>query len=64
VSGFWLEPIPIEGLHVSVSLLVFATREDADKALESPAPPPAGVTQLDVQAREVFAQVRLYEAAA
>jgi hypothetical protein len=55
VSGYWLEPIAIEGLHVSVSLLVFETKEQAEKAVASAVPPMPGVTQLDVQVREVLA---------
>jgi hypothetical protein len=57
VTGYWLEPIAIQGIHVSVSLLVFETKEQAEKVAASPVPPMPGIAQLDVQVREVLAHL-------
>jgi hypothetical protein len=51
VSAYWLEPID----GVGMSIIVFETREHADKALAYPLPPLPGVTQLKVEIREVYA---------
>lgn len=53
VSGYWLEPI--DGIGTSV--LIFETKEYAEKALQYPLPPMPGVTLLNVTIREVFAHV-------
>jgi hypothetical protein len=57
VGGYWLEPITIQGTHVSVSLLVFESKEQAEKVAASPGLTLPGVTQLDVQVREVLAHL-------
>lgn len=51
VSAYWLEPVDGVGL----SVIVFATKEQAERALTYPLPPLPGVTPLTVQVREVFA---------
>lgn len=51
VSAYWLEP----GDGVGLSVIVFATKEQAERALTYPLPPLPGVTPLTVQVREVFA---------
>jgi len=38
-----------------MSIIVFETREHAEKALAYPLPPLPGVTQLKVEIREVYA---------
>jgi hypothetical protein len=53
VSGYWLEPV--DGIGTSV--LVFETKDDADRAVEYTLPPLPGVTLLDLTIREVFAHV-------
>jgi hypothetical protein len=53
VSGYWLEPVD----GVGTSVLIFATKEDADTAAAYPVPPMPGVTRLDLTIREVFAHV-------
>ena len=51
VSAYWLEPV--DGIGMSV--IVFETREHADKAVAYPLPPLPGVTPLTVEIREVYA---------
>jgi hypothetical protein len=51
VSAYWLEPV--DGIGMSV--IVFETREHAEKALAYPLPPLPGVTPLTVEIREVYA---------
>lgn len=51
VNAYWLEPV--DGIGMSV--IVFETKEDAERALAYPLPPLPGVTPLTVQVREVFA---------
>ena len=51
VSAYWLEPID----GVGMSIIVFETREHAEKALAYPLPPLPGVTQLKAEIREVYA---------
>ena len=53
VSGYWLEPI--DGIGTSV--LVFETKDHADRAAGYPLPPMPGVTLIDMTMREVFAHV-------
>ncbi len=53
VCGYWLEPID----GVGTSVLVFETKEHAQRAAEYPVPPMPGVTLLDLKLREVFAHV-------
>ena len=49
VSAYWLEPID----GVGMSIVVFETKERADKAVAYPLLP--GVTPLKVEIREVYA---------
>jgi hypothetical protein len=51
VSAYWLEPI--DGIGMSV--IVFETKEHAEKAVAYPLPPLPGVTPLTVEIREVYA---------
>ena len=51
VSAYWLEPV--DGIGMSV--IVFQTREHAERAAAYPLPPLPGVTPQTVQIREVFA---------
>lgn len=53
VSAQWLEPID----GVGMSVIVFETKEQAERALARPLPPLPGVTPLTVQIREVYASV-------
>jgi hypothetical protein len=53
VSGYWLEPVN----GIGTSVLVFETKEHAEKAAEYPVPPMPGVALLDLTVREVFAHV-------
>lgn len=53
VSGYWLEPI--DGIGTSV--LIFESKEYAERAAHYPVPPMPGVTVLDLTLREVFAHV-------
>jgi hypothetical protein len=51
VSACWLEPID----DIGMSVVVFETREHAEKAVAHPVPPLPGVTPLTVDIREVYA---------
>ncbi len=51
VNAYWLEPV--DGIGMSV--IVFETKEQAERALAYPLPPLPGVTPLTAQVREVFA---------
>jgi hypothetical protein len=51
VSAYWLEPI--DGIGMSV--IVFETKEYAEKAVAYPLPPLPGVTPLKLEIREVYA---------
>ena len=51
VSAYWLEPV--DGIGMSV--IVFDTREHAERAVAYPVPPLPGVTPLTVEIREVYA---------
>jgi hypothetical protein len=51
VSAYWLAPI--DGIGMSV--IVFQTKEHAEEALAYPLPPLPGVTRLNVEIREVYA---------
>ena len=51
VSAYWLEPI--DGIGMSV--IVFETKEHAEKAVAYPLPPLPGVTPLTLEIREVYA---------
>jgi hypothetical protein len=51
VSAYWLEPV--DGIGLSV--IVFETKDHAEKALAYPLPPLPGVTPLKVEIREVYA---------
>jgi hypothetical protein len=51
VSAYWLEPV--DGIGLSV--IVFETKDHAEKALAYPLPPLPGVTPLKVEVREVYA---------
>lgn len=51
VCGYWLEPID----GVGMSIVVFETKEHADKAVACPLPPRPGVTPLKAGIREVYA---------
>ncbi len=53
VSGYWLEPVN----GIGASVLVFETKEHAEKAAEYPVPPMPDVALLDLTIREVFAHV-------
>jgi hypothetical protein len=48
-SAYWLGPID----GVGMSIVVFETKERADKAVAYPLPPLPGVTPLKVEIREV-----------
>lgn len=51
VSAYWLEPID----GIGISMIVFETKEHAEKAAAYPLPPLPGVTPLTLEVREVFA---------
>ena len=51
VSAYWLEPV--EG--VGMSVIVFETKEHAEKAAAYPLPPLPGVTPLTLEIRAVYA---------
>jgi hypothetical protein len=51
VSAYWLEPID----GVGMSVIVFETKEHAEKAVTYPLPPLPGVTPLTLDIREVYA---------
>jgi hypothetical protein len=51
VSAYWLEPIDGTGM----SVIVFETKEHAERALAYPLPPLPGVTPLTAEIREVYA---------
>ena len=51
VSAYWLEPI--DGIGMSV--IVFETKEHAEKAAAYPLPPLPGVTPRTLDIREVYA---------
>jgi hypothetical protein len=51
VAAYWLAPV--DGIGTSV--IVFDTREHADKAAAYPLPPLPGVTPLTLDIREVYA---------
>jgi len=51
VSAYWLEPID----GIGMSIIVFETKEHAEKALAYPLPPLPGVTPLTADIREVYA---------
>jgi hypothetical protein len=51
VSAYWLEPVD----GIGMSLIVFDTKQHAEKAVAYPVPPLPGVTLLTVEIREVFA---------
>lgn len=51
VSAYWLEPIDGTGM----SIIIFETKEHADRAVAYPLPPLPGVTPLTVEIREVYA---------
>jgi hypothetical protein len=53
VSGYWLEPVN----GIGTSVLVFETKEHAEKAARYPVPPMPGVALLDLRIREVVAHV-------
>ena len=53
VSGYWLEPVN----GIGTSVLVFGSREHADRAVAHPLPLLPGVTLLDLTIREVFAHI-------
>jgi len=51
VSAYWLEPVDSIGL----SVIVFETKEHAERAAAYPLPPLPGVTPLTLEIREVYA---------
>ena len=51
VSAYWLEPVDGTGM----SIIIFETREHAEKAAAYPLPPLPGVTPLTLEIREVYA---------
>jgi hypothetical protein len=51
VSAYWLEPIDGTG----ISIIIFETKEHADRAVAYPLPPLPGVTPQPVEVREVYA---------
>jgi hypothetical protein len=51
VSACWLEPID----GIGMSIIIFATKEQAEEAVASPLPPLPGVTPLTTEIREVYA---------
>jgi hypothetical protein len=51
VSAYWLGPID----GVGMSIVIFETKEHADRAVAYPLPPLPGVTPLKVEIREVYA---------
>ena len=51
VSAYWLAPV--DGIGMSV--IVFETKEHAEKAAAYPLPPLPGVTPLTLEIREVYA---------
>ena len=51
VSAYWLEPVD----GVGMSVIVFETKEHAEKAAAYPLPPLPGVTPLTLEIREVYA---------
>jgi hypothetical protein len=51
VSAYWLEPID----GIGMSIVIFKTKEHADKAVAHQLPPLPGVTPLTVEVREVYA---------
>ena len=51
VSAYWLAPV--DGIGMSV--IVFDSKEHADKAAAYPLPPLPGVTPLTLEIREVYA---------
>ena len=51
VSAYWLEPIDGTGM----SVIVFETKEHAEKAAAYPLPPLPGATPLTLEIREVYA---------
>jgi hypothetical protein len=51
VSAYWLEPVD----GIGMSMIVFETREHAEKAAAYPLPPLPGVTPLTLEIREVYA---------
>jgi len=53
VSAYWLEPVD----GVGMSVIVFETKEHAEKAAAYPLPPLPGVTPLTLEIREVYASV-------
>ena len=50
VSAYWLEPID----GIGMSMIVFETKEHAEKAAAYPLPPLPGVTPLTLEIREVY----------
>jgi hypothetical protein len=54
VSAYWLEPID----GIGMSIVIFETKEHADRAVAYPLPPLPGVTPLTVEVREVYASAR------
>ena len=51
VSAYWLEPIH----SIGMSIIIFQTREHAEKAAAYPLPALPGVTPLTLEIREVYA---------
>jgi hypothetical protein len=51
VSAYWLEPVD----SIGMSVIIFDTREHAERAVAYPVPPLPGVTPLTVEIREVYA---------
>ena len=51
VSAYWLEPVD----GIGMSMIVFETKEHAEKAAAYPLPPLPGVTPLTLEIREVYA---------
>ena len=51
VSAYWLEPIQ----SVGMSIIIFQTKEHAERAAAYPLPALPGVTSLTLEIREVYA---------
>lgn len=51
VSAYWLEPVD----DIGMSVIVFESKEHAEKAAAYPLPPLPGVTPLTLEIREVYA---------
>jgi hypothetical protein len=51
VSAYWLEPID----GIGMSIIIFETKEHAEKAAAYPLPSLPGVTPLTLEIREVYA---------